>query len=42
MKLAAAQAIANCIDTPTAEKVLPNPLDQTVAPRVAAAVRDAG
>jgi len=42
MKLAAAQAIAACIDTPTAEKVLPNPLDQSVAPRVAAAVRDAG
>jgi len=41
MKLAAAQAIADCIDNPTAEKVLPSPLDQTVAPRVAVAVRDA-
>ena len=35
MKLSAAQAIADCIDAPTADQVLPNPLDQTVAPRVA-------
>lgn len=41
MKNAAAKALANCIETPTADCVLPDPLDLTVAPRVAAAVRDA-
>ncbi len=38
MKLAAAKALAGCVDNPTAEKILPGPLDKTVAPRVAAAI----
>lgn len=38
MKLAAARALAACVEQPTAECILPDPLDHTVAPRVAAAV----
>lgn len=38
MKLAAAKALANCVEEPTADYILPNPLDQTVAPRIAAAI----
>lgn len=38
MKIAAAYALADSISEPTAERVLPDPLDRTVAPRVAAAV----
>ncbi|GAA4458662.1 NADP-dependent malic enzyme [Novipirellula rosea] len=38
MKIAAAHALAACVHEPTAEMILPNPLDQTVAPSVAAAI----
>ncbi|MBI5176540.1 NADP-dependent malic enzyme [Candidatus Micrarchaeota archaeon] len=38
MKLAAAYALAGCV-TPTAEAVLPSPLDRSVVPKVADAVR---
>ena len=38
MKIAAAHALADAIANPTAECVLPEPLDRTVAPLVAAAV----
>ncbi len=38
MKLAAAKALADAVADPTPDRVLPDPLDQTVAPRVAAAV----
>ncbi len=41
MKTAAAHALANAVDEPTAEKILPDPLDHTVAHRVAAAVKQA-
>ena len=40
MKLAAAKALAACVDKPTAERILPDALDRTVAPRVAAAICD--
>lgn len=39
MKVDAAAALAACIDQPSPEAILPDPLDRTVAPRVAAAVR---
>ena len=38
MKLAAARALADCVAAPDGEHILPDPLDHTVAPRVAAAV----
>lgn len=38
MKLAAARALAACVEEPNPELILPDPLDRTVAPRVAAAV----
>ncbi len=38
MKLAAAHALADCVESPSADAILPDPLDQSVAPRVAAAV----
>ena len=38
MKLAAAHALAAAVGTPTADKILPTPLDRTVAPRIAAAL----
>jgi len=38
MKLAAAHALAECVDNPTAGRILPDALDRSVAPRVAAAV----
>ena len=38
MKIAAAHALAACVHEPTAAMILPNPLDQTVAPSVAAAI----
>lgn len=41
MKLAAARALAECVSEPTADRILPDPLDRSVAPRIAAAVRDA-
>jgi malate dehydrogenase (oxaloacetate-decarboxylating) len=41
MKMAAAHALADAVGEPTAERVLPDPLDRDVAPSVAAAVRSA-
>jgi malate dehydrogenase (oxaloacetate-decarboxylating) len=41
MKLAAAHALANAVPEPTADRILPSPLDRTVAPLVAEAVRAA-
>lgn len=41
MKLAAAKALAHCIQEPSPTKILPLPLDRTVAPFVSRAVRDA-
>ncbi len=41
MKLAAAHALAACVPEPTADRILPSPLDRTIAPAVAAAVREA-
>ena len=41
MKLAAAHALADCVQEPSPECVLPDPLDKTVADRVAEAVRKA-
>ena len=38
MKVVAAKALAACVGDPTAERILPEPLDRTVAPRVADAV----
>ncbi len=38
MKVTAAKALAACVDEPTAERILPEPLDRTVAPRIADAV----
>lgn len=41
MKLAAAHAIANCVQHPTRDQIIPSPLDESVANRVAVAVTDA-
>ncbi|MEM1185182.1 MAG: NADP-dependent malic enzyme [Planctomycetota bacterium] len=41
MKLAAAQALAECVPEPSVDKVIPDPLDKTVAPKVAEAVKAA-
>jgi len=38
MKIAAAKELAACVSQPIADKILPDPLDRTVAPRVAKAV----
>jgi malate dehydrogenase (oxaloacetate-decarboxylating) len=38
MKVTTARALAACVDAPTADKILPDPLDRTVAPRIADAV----
>ncbi len=38
MKVTAAKALAACVDQPTADHILPEPLDRTVSPRVADAV----
>ncbi|MCH8269903.1 MAG: NADP-dependent malic enzyme [Planctomycetes bacterium] len=38
MKLAAAHALAASVPDPTAERILPDPLDRAVAPRIAQAV----
>lgn len=38
MKLAAAKALAETVREPTPDKILPNPLDRSVTPRVAEAV----
>ena len=41
MKIAAAKALASAVPTPTAQQILPDPLDKSVAPRIAAAVAEA-
>ncbi len=41
MKIAAATALANTVPEPTAEMILPHPLDRSVAPKIAAEVRAA-
>lgn len=41
MKLAAAKALAACVENPTAEKILPDPLEKGVAMKVAEAVKKA-
>lgn len=41
MKIAAAHALADCVEQPHNELILPDPLDKRVAPRVAAAVAHA-
>lgn len=41
MKLAAAHAIANCVQDPTRDQIIPSPLDESVASEVAAAVTHA-
>lgn len=41
MKIAAARALAACVERPERERVLPDPLDKSVVPRVAEAVRGA-
>ncbi|MGB0678506.1 MAG: NAD(P)-dependent malic enzyme [Polyangiales bacterium] len=41
MKIAAAYALASTVEAPTADRILPAPLDHGVAPVVAAAVREA-
>jgi len=41
MKIAAAHALADTVKEPTPERILPDPLDRTVAPRIAAAVAHA-
>ena len=41
MKLAAAHALARAVEHPTPTHILPDPLDRSVAPRVAKAVREA-
>ncbi|MBV1888662.1 MAG: NAD-dependent malic enzyme, partial [Proteobacteria bacterium] len=40
MKIAAAHALADVVLNPTADKILPDPLDRTVVPVIAKAVRD--
>ena len=41
MKIAAALALANSVETPSADMILPHPLDRTVAPEIAKHVRAA-
>ena len=41
MKIAAAKALASAVANPAADKILPDPLDRSVAPRVANAVATA-
>lgn len=41
MKIAAAHELAHLVREPTVDKILPDPLDRTIAPCVAAAVRRA-
>lgn len=40
MKLAAARALAACVVEPTVDRILPDALDRSVSPRIAAAVCD--
>jgi malate dehydrogenase (oxaloacetate-decarboxylating) len=39
MKIRAAEAIASCVENPTEDMILPNPLDKSVAEVVAEAMR---
>ena len=41
MKLAAAEALANSIENPTADEILPYSLDKSVVPKIAEAVKNA-
>jgi malate dehydrogenase (oxaloacetate-decarboxylating) len=41
MKLACVHALANAVRSPTTDRILPDPLDRTIAPLVAAAVSSA-
>jgi len=41
MKIAAAYALANAVESPTAAHIIPSPLDRTVAPLIAQAVANA-
>ncbi len=41
MKIAAAYALASSVPSPTPECIIPSPLDRTVAPLIAAAVKEA-
>ena len=41
MKLAAAYALSQCVSSPNAEKIIPDPFDKKVVPAIAAAVRKA-
>jgi len=41
MKVAAAYALANSIESPTEDNVIPSPLDKSVAPKIAKAVAEA-
>jgi len=41
MKLAAAKALAACVENPTAEKILPDPLEKGITMKVAEAVKNA-
>ena len=40
MKIVAAKTLAQCVEQPTVDRILPEALDRTVAPRIAAAVCD--
>ena len=41
MKIAAALALADTVENPSADMILPHPLDRTVAPEIAKHVRTA-
>jgi malate dehydrogenase (oxaloacetate-decarboxylating) len=41
MKIAAAMALAETVPSPTAEQILPSPLDKSIVPAVAEAVASA-
>lgn len=41
MKIAAANALANCVENPTAERIIPSPFDKDVAKKIAEAVKKA-
>lgn len=40
MKLKTADALAACVENPTAEQILPSPLDKSIAPKIARAVME--
>ncbi len=41
MKIEAAYALANCVENPTVDEILPSPLDRSVAKKIAKAVEEA-